>query len=1131
MRLLNHFTLTLAFCFSCINLFSQNIYLAYDGMSGAAGSPLHGGSGGTGWADTWTVQNDNTDGYLYYGTGLTFAGLQQSDMAITGGESYLTSGRALDCNPAGPFASYISENNGIGSNTGTTLWVSALVQKSQNNDQNISYTLHGSSIAWCDNCSQDNRVSFGYFGNESNVGGERRWSLKIGNDVFTSTVPVIIGSTALLVARIDFNEGNTVINMYINPSELGYAGPPSMPSISQTTNMLLRVRSLSAYLGDVAGNGLMDEFRFASSYAVAAPDSGVDISLPPIADFTVTPASGQAPLSVSVDGSASFDPDGGSLSYSWNWGDGSPESSGVSSSHTYPSNVYGQISVTLTVTAPSGLTGVLTKQITIFNSNGSFPCLSSITMINEASCLQDNGRIRINAGQAGNAQYTFQSSAGITWTPTNGNEFHNLANGVYYATITGSNGCEDTYTLNMTTDSTTCTGWSAYQCGLEMGMNVTGIADWNGEHPFLNRAKHIRDITTFHEGCNCWDSDVASQIIRDANHYPLYLPQPTTASPNTLVRFVLSTNNGNLRANEQYVFLYEGNGTFTLNGAQTDQQNPGRVLFTVPATSGNIWIDVSFSDQANHMRNFKILKASEENVNLNEHTFNPVFLSRLTPFSTIRFMDWGATNGSPLESWNQRPLPGDVTYSTSRGVPYEMMAALGNELGKDIWVCVPHRADDDFVTQMAILFRDNFSPDRKIYLEYSNEVWNWIFEQAHYNNNTRPPNLNYGRAYAEKAKRIFNIWTNVFAGQTHRLKRVLGIQGGFNYLNEEIMAQLSANEWDMGSPTHYFGLNHSPSGNPPLSAGSTGEDVNLNARNNYFGSSGSPGFFNDVLQDYRNIKVFGKTIVSYEGGQHYADFNDHPYQQAMYDAQYLQSMYTLYNDVLKSIRDHGNKLAMAFTLSGVQESVYGSWGHLPDMYLQPPFTNSAPKYLACINNSCLPYKPETDFPLPVFQLISFDVNVTGGEKVSIQWITGSSSDISEFVLERSTGDDAFLPITKLSPNKSQKIYRYEDKGLPAGRYYYRLRSNNANGSFLYSQIKSAEIHPENELFISPNPGFDKIYLLYKKKSHASPATLFDANGKILQSFRQIPEYIDLSNEPSGMYFLHYREKTYKIVKR
>jgi hypothetical protein len=31
------------------------------------------------------------------------------------------------------------------------------------------------------------------------------------------------------------------------------------------------------------------------------------------------------------------------------------------------------------------------------------------------------------------------------------------------------------------------------------------------------------------------------------------------------------------------------------------------------------------------------------------------------------------------------------------------------------------------------------------------------------------------------------------------------------------------------------------------------------------------------------IKVFGKGIVSYEGGQHYTDFNVPPYIQAMYD--------------------------------------------------------------------------------------------------------------------------------------------------------------------------------------------------------------------------------------------------------
>jgi hypothetical protein len=83
--------------------------------------------------------------------------------------------------------------------------------------------------------------------------------------------------------------------------------------------------------------------------------------------------------------------------------------------------------------------------------------------------------------------------------------------------------------------------------------------------------------------------------------------------------------------------------------------------------------------------------------------------------------------------------------------------------------------------------------------------------------------------------------------------------------------------------------------------------------------------------------------VSYEGGQHYTDFNVPPYIQAMYDAQYLNSMYTLYNDVLNDIRSHGNRLAMAFVLSGTQESIYGSWGHLSDIYMQPPYLNTAPK--------------------------------------------------------------------------------------------------------------------------------------------------------------------------------------------
>jgi Secretion system C-terminal sorting domain len=324
-------------------------------------------------------------------------------------------------------------------------------------------------------------------------------------------------------------------------------------------------------------------------------------------------------------------------------------------------------------------------------------------------------------------------------------------------------------------------------------------------------------------------------------------------------------------------------------------------------------------------------------------------------------MDWGSTNGNPIVNWSERTLPNARTYSSNKGVPYEMMIALANQTQKDVWICVPHKASNDFITQMATLFKTQLDPNRKIYLEYSNEVWNWIFEQAHYNNDNRPANLNYGRAYAEKAMNVFQIWHSVFGDEKERVKRVLGLQGGFTYLNQEILAQIPQNEWDIASPSYYFGLEHGVTGNPVLNENSSAEAINLNARSAFFGNN---GWLQTIKQDYRNIKILGKSINSYEGGQHYTNFQTVPYQQAMYDAQYLPSMYTLYDEVLDSIRDLGNTLAMSFVLSGKQESIYGSWGHLPDMYMSPPFLDTAPKYQAILDNSCLPFQDLTNEDVP-----------------------------------------------------------------------------------------------------------------------------------------------------------------------
>jgi hypothetical protein len=58
------------------------------------------------------------------------------------------------------------------------------------------------------------------------------------------------------------------------------------------------------------------------------------------------------------------------------------------------------------------------------------------------------------------------------------------------------------------------------------------------------------------------------------------------------------------------------------------------------------------------------------------------------------------------------------------------MVDLANRLALDSWICIPHLADDNYVTETARFFRRNLRTDVKIYVELSNEVWNPLFDQG-----------------------------------------------------------------------------------------------------------------------------------------------------------------------------------------------------------------------------------------------------------------------------------------------------------------------------------------------------------------------------------------------------------------
>ena len=65
------------------------------------------------------------------------------------------------------------------------------------------------------------------------------------------------------------------------------------------------------------------------------------------------------------------------------------------------------------------------------------------------------------------------------------------------------------------------------------------------------------------------------------------------------------------------------------------------------------------------------------------------------------------------------------------GVAVEHMVQLANITEIDPWFCIPTRASDDYVTQLATLIRDSLDTSLTAHIEYGNEVWNGSFGLRH----------------------------------------------------------------------------------------------------------------------------------------------------------------------------------------------------------------------------------------------------------------------------------------------------------------------------------------------------------------------------------------------------------------
>lgn len=458
---------------------------------------------------------------------------------------------------------------------------------------------------------------------------------------------------------------------------------------------------------------------------------------------------------------------------------------------------------------------------------------------------------------------------------------------------------------------------------------------------------------------NDWDSGLAEIMYQDEAGYPLELPflHPTTGEPQ-IVAFTIGGYAENYLTGD-YVLLYDGTATFSFadwTGATVTSSSPGRIEFTVDYVDENgIHIEILSSPSGDHVHNIRILETRFEENYITDKLY-PSFVEKADEFVALRFMDWVHTNHHPVSSWNQRTQNQFHTQNVDhKGMAWEQLITISNLLQKDVWINVPHLADQAYIDAMAQLFRDNLDPNLTIYLEYSNECWNWIFDQTYWLDESAP-HYQGGMNYGHYSHRVFSRWDMAFSGQEHRIKTVLGGHDYFVIEAMDIFEDLGETDLvDLVSYPGYVALSEDDYATlNALGTSATAEDVM-----NMLVANQEDQFY--WMEQFKTLvaDAYSKEFVMYEGGQHITPewFGlDTTYNQALYDAQTHPAMYDFYQNMLSYYQnDLDIKLFMNYVLASPQENPFGSWGLLETYFSNPA---SFPKWNAVMdwktnNTSCV----------------------------------------------------------------------------------------------------------------------------------------------------------------------------------
>ncbi|SPE53329.1 conserved exported hypothetical protein [Verrucomicrobia bacterium] len=476
-----------------------------------------------------------------------------------------------------------------------------------------------------------------------------------------------------------------------------------------------------------------------------------------------------------------------------------------------------------------------------------------------------------------------------------------------------------------------------------LGINLSGIVDWNTEHPCVDVFRLSRAWISQKKG-QPWGK--GPQLDLDEHGWVKRLEPDCFAETPVLT--------GGHAPVGDYVCLYDGDGEIRFGAnSQTISRAPGRIVVHIDGQKEGTFLSIRQTNPTNPVRAIRLLMPGFEKTYLAE-PFSTAFLNRWRGFNTIRFMDWMDTNGSKQKDWADRPRLEDATWAL-KGVPVEVMVNVCNRLKANPWFCMPHLVPDDYVRRFAALVKEKLDPSLKVYIEYSNEVWNGIFEQHRYAEdqakktglgpNDRPWE---GAAifYARRSVEIFGAWEQVFGGHS-RLVRVIAWQaaGGAYWTDNMLLAQAETpKHCDVLAIAPYISFMPSPE-NQNLRSGEVAkwtvaqvlDRVETNALAECIGW---------IKTQKAVADKYGLKLVCYEAGQHLVGVgggeNNEALTKLLITANRHPRMGVIYTQYMNAWRNQGGGLMCLFSSVAVS-SKWGSWG-----LLEGADENSAPKFDAVI---------------------------------------------------------------------------------------------------------------------------------------------------------------------------------------